>query len=141
MYFSKTAILSALLSALQLSAAAPSQHPSGTTATLVARQVRSGKITFYEPGLGSCGLTSSGSDLVAAIGKSLFDASTVNGNPNNNPLCGKKIRVTVGGKSVEVTAVDSCPACTENDLDLSPAAFNQLADPAEGKVAASWEFI
>ncbi|KAK4164404.1 RlpA-like double-psi beta-barrel-protein domain-containing protein-containing protein [Cladorrhinum sp. PSN259] len=139
MFFSKTAIAAALLSALQLSAAAPS--PQSGSAPAAPGGSRSGKITFFTPGLGSCGLQSSESDPVAAIGKSLFDASTPSGNSNNNPLCNSRIRVTAGGKSVEVSVVDSCPACSENDLDLSPTAFAQLADLGAGKVDATWEFI
>jgi len=36
---------------------------------------------------------------------------------------------------VAVTVVDKCGGCSNiNDLDLSPAAFNQLADPALGRI-------
>src|SRR5690606_27726742 len=33
----------------------------------------------------------------------------VDSNPNHNKLCGKKIRVFRGGKSVDVTIMDKCP--------------------------------
>ncbi|KAK4222851.1 hypothetical protein QBC38DRAFT_426536 [Podospora fimiseda] len=37
------------------------------------------------------------------------DLQTPNGNPNNNPLCGKKIKVSHNGKSVTVKVTDRCP--------------------------------
>ena len=38
----------------------------------------------------------------------LYDAHNQGGNPNNNPLCGHKIRATHGGKSLILTVVDRC---------------------------------
>ncbi|KAK4235238.1 hypothetical protein C8A03DRAFT_36924 [Achaetomium macrosporum] len=37
-----------------------------------------------------------------------FDPSTPNGNPNNNPLCGKRLRASYNGKNVDVTVIDHC---------------------------------
>lgn len=48
---------------------------------------KQGEATFYNTGLGSCGITSSDSEYVVAISHVLMDASST-GNPNNNPLCG-----------------------------------------------------
>lgn len=31
--------------------------------------------------------------------------------------------------------------CKANDIDLSPAAFNQLAEAAEGRVKVTWEWM
>ncbi|KAK3372675.1 RlpA-like double-psi beta-barrel-protein domain-containing protein-containing protein [Podospora didyma] len=140
MIFSAAVMPTTLVSTLQLGAAARAAAPTEVP-SLVARQARTGAITFYTPGLGSCGKTSSESDLVVAVGAPEFDKNTPNGNPNNNKLCGKQIKVTAGGKSVTVTIVDKCPACSANDLDLSPAAFNKIADPSAGRVQASWQFL
>lgn len=68
----------------------------------------SGDGTYYDTGLGACGITSSDSDFIVAISHERFDAVNT-GNPNNNPLCGKKITAYRGDKSVEVTVVDRCP--------------------------------
>ena len=51
-------------------------------------------MTYYNPGLGACGLTSSASENICAISHVLYDAHNVNGNPNDNPLCGHRIRAT-----------------------------------------------
>ena len=38
--------------------------------------------------------------------------------------------------------MDTCPGCQgEYDLDLSPAAFNKLANPDVGRIKISWEFV
>ncbi|KAK4160843.1 hypothetical protein QBC43DRAFT_219053, partial [Cladorrhinum sp. PSN259] len=54
------------------------------------------------------------------------DPQTPGGNPNNNPLCGRSIKINHNGKSVTVKLVDRCPSCAANDLDLSPSAFQVL---------------
>lgn len=51
--------------------------------------------------------------------------------------CGRRIKLTntKNGKSVEVTVADACPTCgNHNDLDLSEAAFKQIATIDEGQV-------
>ncbi|KAF3280772.1 hypothetical protein TWF970_002467 [Orbilia oligospora] len=59
-------------------------------------QTYSGDATYYDPGLGSCGITNSASDLIAAIGHALFD-SMATANSNNNPFCGRQIVVRPKG--------------------------------------------
>ncbi|CAG8587246.1 3130_t:CDS:2 [Acaulospora morrowiae] len=99
-----------------------------------------GDATFYDVGLGACGITSQNTQFVCAIPQSQFDPSP-NGNPNLNPHCGRQVQVTRGSKSVVVTVVDRCVGCGFNDIDLSPTAFDQIADPAEGRVKVSWCYI
>ncbi len=68
-------------------------------------------------------------------------------NPNANPLCGRKIRVQrfdeqVGAnRSIDVTVVDRCVGCLENDLDLSPSSFAQLAAMELGRVKGTWAWL
>ena len=50
-----------------------------------------GELTFYTPGLGSCGETNGDKDLIAALNAPQMGS---HGNPNNNPMCGKKAKVT-----------------------------------------------
>ncbi|KAK0710461.1 RlpA-like double-psi beta-barrel-protein domain-containing protein-containing protein, partial [Apiosordaria backusii] len=87
-------------------------------------------------GLGACGQLHQDSELVAAISYAVFDPQTPGGNPNNNPLCGRRIRASFESKSVEVTVVDRCPGCSAGSLDLSPAAFQKLADLGRGRIQA-----
>jgi len=119
----------------------------------------SGQGTYFSPGyvilclwdcadfsLGACGDTNTDEDFICALGHSLFDSIPNGGNPNNSPLCGRKIQAyygtpylltllipILGSNTVTVTAVDRCEACQEYDLDFSPAAFDQLADESLGR--------
>jgi len=79
--------------------------------------------------------------MMVALAAPDFDPSTPNGNPNNNSLCGKSIRIFRNGKSVDAVVHDRCPVCSGGDVDMSPAVFDQIADPSEGRVAITWSFI
>lgn len=103
-----------------------------------------GDATYYTPGLGACGETSSESDYIVALNSPQFhqsSSSSSGGNSNYNTFCGKKVEITKGGKSVKATVVDLCPSCDHGSLDLSPAAFEKIADKSEGRVKVSWQFV
>ncbi|KAI4087262.1 MAG: hypothetical protein LQ339_008935 [Xanthoria mediterranea] len=100
-----------------------------------------GDLTYYAPGLGACGRYNTANDKICAISHITYDAYANGPNPNTNPLCGKQIRASRNGKSVVVTVVDRCEGCKANDIDLSPAAFNQLAKAAEGRVPVTWSWM
>ncbi|KAG9314428.1 RlpA-like double-psi beta-barrel-protein domain-containing protein-containing protein [Chiua virens] len=103
--------------------------------------VQSGQGTFYSTGLGACGITNNDSQNIVAVGWQLFDNYPgANGNSNDNPVCNKNIKVTYQGKSVVVAVTDRCTGCKETDLDMSPNAFDQLADPSVGRINLSWEW-
>ncbi|CDO73236.1 hypothetical protein BN946_scf185007.g291 [Trametes cinnabarina] len=55
-------------------------------------------------------------------------------NPNDNPVCGRKITATYQGKSVTVAVTDRCTGCALTDLDFSPSAFSELADFDVGRL-------
>lgn len=102
-----------------------------------------GQGTWFNPGLGSCGIMNTDSDYIAAVSHILYDSYPGNGgiNPNRNPVCGRKINVTYQAKSVTITVTDRCEACAETDLDVSPAAFSQLADISVGRLdEISWHW-
>ncbi|RYP58698.1 hypothetical protein DL769_008841 [Monosporascus sp. CRB-8-3] len=114
--------------------------------------VFTGDLTYYDPGLGACGVVSGGGDAVCAVSHVVFDAAAEEGaaaNPNANPLCGRRIRVTRGAagagagrnRSVDVEVVDRCVGCAPTDLDLSPSAFEGLAPRDSGRVVGSWAWL
>ncbi|KAK3680833.1 RlpA-like double-psi beta-barrel-protein domain-containing protein-containing protein [Podospora appendiculata] len=115
------------------------------------KAVHSGDLTYYDIALGACGWTNDDDEYVCAVAHSVYDAAATGsskGNPNLNPLCGKKIRVMrdyseagLGNVTVDVTVVDRCVGCAPEDLDLSPAVFNRLAPETKGRVVGQWAWL
>ncbi|KAI9738989.1 MAG: hypothetical protein M1818_005303 [Claussenomyces sp. TS43310] len=130
------ATIVSLLGLTAFAMAAPSADP----ATILARD-NTGDLTYYEVGLGACGVTNVDTDMIAAISEDLYDANNVGTNPNNNPLCGKFINISYGGKTLQVQVEDRCTGCAYYDLDLSPSAFQQFADESVGRLTgATWNW-
>ncbi|THX72231.1 hypothetical protein D6D08_05333 [Aureobasidium pullulans] len=106
-----------------------------------------GDLTYYGTGLGSCGLTSTDSDMIVAVSHYVFDAASRSSDPNQNPLCGLKLRASrydeqVGERrSVDLKVVDRCVGCAATDIDVSPAAFDKLAARASGRVDVTWAWL
>ncbi|KAI0807558.1 hypothetical protein C8Q74DRAFT_1213443 [Fomes fomentarius] len=88
---------------------------------------------FYQGGqAGACGNVNPDSAYIAALQTDRYGNL---GAKSSN--CGRRIKLTNtnNGKSVEVTVADACPTCgNHNDLDLSEAAFKQIATLDEGYV-------
>ncbi|MER6401310.1 RlpA-like double-psi beta-barrel domain-containing protein [Kitasatospora sp. NPDC001603] len=97
--------------------------------------VHYGDGTWYNTGLGACGWNSNDSQLVVAVSPRWYGNFP---NPNNSRACGKQLRVRGPKGVVNVTIVDRCPSCKDEDLDLSPAAFSQIADLDAGRVGIRW---
>ncbi|KAL7902801.1 expansin module family protein [Trichoderma sp. SZMC 28014] len=120
-----TTVVSALCLAIATSAAPTEQETRAAANT--------GSMTYYEVGLGACGATNSDSELVCAVSHILYDSE--------HP-CGRNIRINNEGRSVVVRVVDRCVGCAENDLDLSPTAFQQVIGPLGiGRATATWEWV
>jgi expansin (peptidoglycan-binding protein) len=138
-----TTVLAATATLMGAVAASPIDNTAaaaGKPFTMDTRAV-SGRFTYYNPGLGACGQSHSDSDYVVALNYVDFDPHTPNGNPNNNDLCGRRIRASYNGKSVDVTIVDRCPGCPQGGLDFSPAAFQALASLDVGVIQGTWDYI
>ncbi|KAF8969002.1 RlpA-like double-psi beta-barrel-protein domain-containing protein-containing protein, partial [Flammula alnicola] len=101
---------------------------------------QTGRGTFYNTGLGACGVTTLDSDLAVAVSPLLFDNYPgYNGiNPNDNPVCGKILTASYQGKSVTVTVVDRMSSGQVTDLQFSPAAFETLASLSLGAIEMTW---
>jgi len=103
---------------------------------LQKRITHTGRGTWFYPGMGNCGVENSVDDPIIAIPESLYDE-------NNGSNCGQWIRITddASGKTVYGLTEDSCPSCGSGDLDMSPAVFQQMADPSVGELSISWSFM
>lgn len=111
---------------------------------LSPRGLSSGSLTWYTEGLSSgnptaCGTVHAVTDHIAAISPADYGTYA---NPNNSPVCGKKIRVHgPNGKSVVVKVADRCAGCAAGDVDVTPVAFKGLGYATSvGRVAVSWEW-
>ncbi|KAF8528572.1 RlpA-like double-psi beta-barrel-protein domain-containing protein-containing protein [Gautieria morchelliformis] len=104
-------------------------------------QPHSGDATFFRPAVGACGDTNTVADLVVAVSFDFFHS--FGPQTNGNPICGRQIQATApGGKTVTVTIKDKCAACAQFDIDLSPAAFDQLADRSVGRLhRVKWHLL
>jgi len=90
---------------------------------------QTGEATYYDTGLTACGSVNNDGQKIAAVSHLLFDSFPGAGpNPNLNPVCGRKVRATYKGNSVEVEIRDRCTACALTDLDFTPTAMQEL-DP------------
>lgn len=108
---------------------------AGATAAPIQRRDNSGQATFFQAGLGACGWTNSGSDMIVAVTPSVFSGGSV---------CGKKITITneKTGKTQEATISDECPTCTSTkDLDMSSGLFSALGGTEEeGVFQMKWSW-
>jgi expansin (peptidoglycan-binding protein) len=105
----------------------------------VEKRSFSGDATYYNPSAGtnSCGTQASDSDIMAAMN---VDQMQNGANPNANPNCGRKVSIKGPKGSVTVTILDTCPGCASGDIDMSPAAFDKIADEAQGRVPITWNW-
>lgn len=93
----------------------------------------SGDMTYYTPGLGSCGIQSNSNEPVVALSIPMM----ANGaNPNANPKCGTKIGIwnPYTKTQHEATIVDTCYACKYEDIDVSESLFKAVAPGGDGRV-------
>lgn len=69
-----------------------------------------GDMTYYDPGMGSCGIASGPNDDIVALSNAIMQNS---GNPNANPKCGSMIGIWNPYTKKHYTAkvVDTCGAC------------------------------
>jgi expansin len=93
----------------------------------------SGWGTFYTTNKnGNCSYGDTEPVLHAAMNRTDYEGSRA---------CGAYIRVTGPKGSVTVKVVDQCPECAPGDVDLSPQAFDHIADRRDGRVRINWRLV
>ncbi|GKT50397.1 allergen Asp f 7 [Colletotrichum spaethianum] len=119
--------------ATQASTDSSSSSSSGGT-------VHTGDLTYYAVGLGACGEDDSGKDQtenIVAISHLVMGTQS-----NGNPYCGKKVKITVNGKSTTATVKDKCMGCKADDIDVSEKCFLDVFDSlGVGRKTVEWSFI
>lgn len=93
-----------------------------------------GDMTYYDPGVGSCGIASGPNEDVVALSKEIMRNGA---NPNANPRCGSRIGIwnPQTKKKYSAKVVDTCQGCKKGDIDVSPALFKKIAPNGDGRVA------
>lgn len=132
----KIIITALLAAAAALTSARPLHQPDarGGVGRLETRS-RSGKMTWYQPGEGACGVTNTASDMIVAVPAAVYGTYA---NPNSSPMCKKTVRITGGGKTVQAAIKDKCLSCGAGDIDVSPAVFSKFGDLSRGTMGVSW---
>ncbi|KAH6609550.1 Non-Catalytic module family expansin [Trichoderma cornu-damae] len=119
--------------------AAPPPADVGTSTSTSTGGGYSGDITYYTVGLGSCGEDDSGADLsqnIVAIAVGLMGSQS-----NGNPMCGKTITISAGGKTTTATVKDKCMGCADHDIDVSEKVFLDLFGSLDGgREPCTWSF-
>jgi expansin (peptidoglycan-binding protein) len=94
-----------------------------------------GVATWYDAdGGGACLYDAGGDPMTAAMNWSDYERSQA---------CGAYVRVRAStGATVTVRITNECPApCRVHQLDLSPQAFAELADPETGQISVTWKLV
>lgn len=98
---------------------------------------KSGDITYYDVGMGSCGHDDSGkgdSENIVAVSPGVMGGG-------DDSACGRK--VTIKGPNGEVTAIvrDKCVSCGNGSIDVSAKVFKDVVgDLGVGRSAVTWSF-
>lgn len=85
---------------------------------------------------GACGPQENNNELVGALNAPQYGDMS-----SKSSWCGKKVKVTSGGKSVIVTINDACPECAHGSIDLTQAAFKQLGNLGTGVLPITWSLV
>jgi rare lipoprotein A (peptidoglycan hydrolase) len=96
---------------------------------------------FYQAGNpGACGQYHSDSDRIVAIDSNGYWGNNFG---SGSSYCGRWVTITNtnNGRTTTAMIADVCPTCvSDNSLDLSVAAFTDIASESDGMVPISWHF-
>lgn len=119
-----------------VSAAGTAVH--GAHAGVAADSTRTGPVTgtatqYVLSGTGNCSYPSPPADgLFVALSPSEYDEAAA---------CGSYIEVSGPDGSVRAEVIDQCPPCAAGHIDLSEAAFSQIAPLSAGLVKVSYQTV
>ncbi|MFN8438555.1 MAG: expansin EXLX1 family cellulose-binding protein [Cytophagales bacterium] len=110
----------------------------GAQQTCGSETVYAGEGTYYDinafGGFGNCSFPNSlfTPFYIGAMNASQYGLAV---------YCGACAEVTGPKGKVIVTIIDQCPECKQGDIDLSPEAFDQIANRIDGRVKISWKIV
>ncbi|KAH8670871.1 hypothetical protein BX600DRAFT_231842 [Xylariales sp. PMI_506] len=129
-------------------AAAATSSSSSSSGSSTGANVKTGQMTYYTPGLGSCGYDDSGagaSGNVVAVDIAFFQSvsslTSYGLNEPANPLCDQEITISVNGATTTGVIRDSCPSCGTDGIDVTEFIFDTLmGSTTDGHVEVEWWF-
>lgn len=129
-----TAAVLALLAGACGSGSGTSGSGAGSSAACTDKPVsHAGDGTYYDAdGSGNCSFDPTGDLMIGAMNHTDYADSAA---------CGACVHIEGPSGAVTVRIVDQCPECAPGDIDLSPEAFEKLADPVLGRVDISWTYV
>lgn len=108
---------------------------SGPPIACTAEPSHTGEATYYTfaDGSGNCGFDATPNDLnVGAMNATDYQGSAA---------CGGCVTLKGPKGTLTIRIVDQCPECPQGNIDLSPSAFDQIADHAAGRVPITWTYV
>ncbi|KAG8690471.1 hypothetical protein FRC08_010522 [Ceratobasidium sp. 394] len=93
-----------------------------------------GRATYYQTGMGACGIYNNPSDKIVALNAPQF------GDGYPGPNCFKMITICKGSNCHGAQITDMCPGCDYGALDMSQSLFEQFADTNDGVFQMTWTF-
>jgi len=107
----------------------------GNASTHLQKRDDNSRWTYYDVGLGACGVTNVASDFIVALNTPEF------GSGYPGPNCFKQISMSYNGQSTIAQIMDECPGCPEGGLDLSRGLFDFFAPESEGVIYGTWNYV
>ncbi|KAL1748125.1 Non-catalytic module family EXPN protein [Schizophyllum fasciatum] len=104
-----------------------------------AKRASNARMTYYEVGLGACGIVNVPSDFIVAVSADEWDAGLTHGYPSD--VCFKSITIEYNGVTAQAQVTDRCESCPPfSGIDLSYDLFKVFApNPEEtGMIYANW---
>ncbi|MFD7615985.1 hypothetical protein [Streptomyces sp. NPDC059802] len=97
-----------------------------------------GAASYFSPdGVpGACGQVIRDSDFVVALDHRMFGSGSA-----QSSQCGRKVVVTHNGRSITATVLDANPTSDMYGLDLTRAAYQELASLDEETIDITWRFV
>jgi len=94
-----------------------------------------GEATYYNEadGGGNCSFDPTPQDLMVGAMNHTDYA--------NSAICGAYVELTGPNGTITIRIVDQCPECPAGNIDLSPSAFEKIAELIQGRVPITWRII
>ncbi|KAH0835628.1 RlpA-like double-psi beta-barrel-protein domain-containing protein-containing protein [Lanmaoa asiatica] len=102
--------------------------------TSYKRSFTNSRFTFYDVGLGACGVWNKPGDMIVALNVEQFGP----GYPGQ--YCFKPITISYNGQTIQATITDKCMGCPWGGLDFSRGLFDTFAAEAQGVLYGEWWF-